>query len=331
MKVLLYLLFIERKCDDSASQLSKMKYLVTGAAGFIGSAIVDKLIREGNNECTTIDNLFTGIKDNIPRGCRFIEGNVADSNIIDQIRNESYDAIIHIAGQSFGEVSFENPIYDFETNAKSTLLLLELAKKNGIKKFVFASSMSVYGEPERELVDENSLTLPKSFYAVGKLASENYMRIFSEFGIQCTSLRFFNVYGIGQNMDNLKQGMFSIYLAQAINNHHIIVKGSKDRFRDFIYIDDVVRAVLLAIDRPFKSEFETFNVCSGKKRTVEELLDVIKEKLPFNITENYIEGTPGDQHGIYGDYSKINKMLGWKPQVGFDEGTSLMIDWALKK
>lgn len=308
-----------------------MKYLVTGAAGFIGSAIVDKLIHESNNECTTIDNLFTGIKDNIPRGCRFIEGNVADSNIIDQIRNESYDAIIHIAGQSSGEVSFENPIYDFETNAKSTLLLLELAKRNGIKKFVFASSMSVYGEPERELVDENSLTFPKSFYAVGKLASENYMRIFSEFGIQCTSLRFFNVYGIGQNMDNLKQGMFSIYLAQAINNHHIIVKGSKDRFRDFIYIDDVVRAVLLAIDRPFKSEFEIFNVCSGKKRTVEELLDVIKEKLPFNITENYIEGTPGDQHGIYGNYSKINKMLGWKPKVGFDEGTSLMIDWALKK
>lgn len=307
-----------------------MNYLVTGAAGFIGSAIAKKLISEGN-ACTTIDNLFTGKKENIPEGCRFIEGDVSDAKLVQTLKNEKFDAIIHIAGQSSGEVSFEDPIYDLNTNAKSTLLLLQFAQKTGIKKFVFASSMSVYGEHEEELVNESSLALPKSFYAVGKLASENYMRIFSTFGIQCTALRFFNVYGIGQNMDNLKQGMFSIYLAQAINNHHIIVKGSKDRFRDFVYIDDVVRAVLLSVRRSVGSAYEVFNVCCMKKHSVEELINTIQNKLPYQTTVEYVEGTPGDQHGIYGDYSKINKVLGWEPEIDFDLGTSKMINWAIKE
>lgn len=304
-----------------------MNYLVTGAAGFIGSAIAGRLIAEGNT-CTTIDNLFTGSRDNVPKGCRFIEGDVSDSEIIDTLKAEMFDAIIHIAGQSSGEVSFENPVYDLNTNAKSTLLLLQLAKETGVKNFVFASSMAVYGEHEEELVDESSLTLPKSFYAVGKLASENYMRIFSAFGIQCTVLRFFNVYGIGQNMANLKQGMFSIYLAQALNNHHIIVKGANDRFRDFVYIDDVVRAVLLSANRSAGNAFEVFNVCCRQKHTVEELVKTIQDKLPYPVTVEYVAGTPGDQHGIYGDYTKIHKVLGWTPETDFDSGTSRMIDWA---
>lgn len=306
-----------------------MNYLVTGAAGFIGSAIVKRLILEGHT-CTTIDNLFTGSKESIPDGCRFIEGDVSDVCIIDSLKGDKFDAIIHIAGQSSGEVSFENPVYDLNTNTKSTLLLLDFAQKTGVKNFVFASSMAVYGEHEEELVNEDSAVIPKSFYAVGKLASENYMRIFSSFGIRCTALRFFNVYGIGQNMDNLKQGMFSIYLAQAINDHHIVVKGSKDRFRDFVYIDDIVNAVLLTVNRSSGDAFEVFNVCSKKKWTVEELINLIHDKLPYEVTVEYIDSTPGDQHGIYGDYSKIKKVLGWEPEIDFDRGTSMMITWALK-
>lgn len=244
----------------------------------------------------------------------------------------NFSAIVHIAGQSSGEVSFENPIYDLNTNTKSTLLLLQLAKKIGCKKFVYASSMSVYGDHEEECVDETSVTCPKSFYAVGKLASENYMRIFSANDMQCTALRFFNVYGVGQNMDNLKQGMFSIYLAQALKNHHIVVKGSKDRFRDFVYIDDVVDSVLLALQRSNGENFEIFNVSSGEKRTVEELIETIKERLPWDdITAEYVEGTPGDQHGIYGKNKKIGEMLGWWPRVDFESGTAQMIDWAINK
>ena len=192
-------------------------YLVTGAAGFIGSCIAQRLINEGN-KIVTIDNLSTGKKEVVPDDCVFIKGNDYDETVLKQLDNYKFDAIIHIAGQSSGEVSFENPVYDLQTNAQSTIMLLNYAKATGCKNFVFASSMSTYGDhDENPLVTESTPTVPKSFYAVGKLASENYMRIYSAtYGIKCTALRFFNVFGAGQNLDNLKQGMASIYLAQAI-------------------------------------------------------------------------------------------------------------------
>lgn len=302
-----------------------MKYLVTGAAGFIGSAIAKKLLAQGN-EVITIDNLSTGKIENIPRGCTFINGDDYDENILSRIADEEYDAIIHIAGQSSGEVSFENPAYDLKTNTLSTLFLLQIARKNGCKKFIYASSMSVYGDAQPDLVTEDTVAVPKSFYAVGKLASENYMRIFSKFGIQCTALRFFNVFGVGQNLDNMKQGMASIYLAQAIKNGHIVVKGSGDRFRDFVYVDDVVASVLLALERGGEM-FEIYNVSNERKIYVSDIVQYIEKKIP-NVTHEYIEGTPGDQHGIYGKADKI-KSIGWKPEWSFEKGMDKMIEWAL--
>lgn len=302
-----------------------MNYLVTGAAGFIGAAIVERLQQQGNS-CTTIDNLFTGDKAHVPQGCRFIEGDVANAAVIESLKNEKFDAIIHIAGQSSGEVSFDNPVYDLQTNTQSTLLLLKLARETGCKKFVYASSMSTYGDHIPPVCPEDTTLTPKSFYAVGKLASEHYMRIFSEFGIACTALRFFNVYGPGQNMKNLRQGMASIFLAMAIKQHHIHVKGSKDRFRDFVYIDDVVDAVLRSLDR--RAGYEVFNVCTGIATTVETVVNTICASLPYDVSVEYADSTPGDQFGIYGDNTKIKEALGWEPQYDFQTGMKEMIRWA---
>jgi UDP-glucose 4-epimerase len=303
-------------------------YLVTGAAGFIGSAITRQLIAHGNT-VVTIDNLSTGKIDNIPSGCIFIEGDVFDSKIINELNTYSFDAILHIAGQSSGEVSFENPVYDLQTNTQSTVSLLNYAKNKHCSQFIYASSMSVFGDHDPPFVSENSPTMPKSFYAVGKLASENYMRIYNTFGIKCTALRFFNVYGIGQNLENLKQGMASIYLAMALQNKKIIVKGSKDRFRDFIYIDDVVDAVNLVLNQQVPSQFNIYNVCTGKKTTVEQVIECIKNELAIPIDVEYVSGTPGDQHGIYGDNEKIKRELGWAPKYSFEQGMKLMVQWAL--
>ena len=289
-----------------------MNCLVTGAAGFIGSAIVRKLIREGNT-CTTIDNLSTGDVCQIPKGCKFIHGSVADKLLIDSLKNEKFDVIIHIAGQSSGEISFDDPVYDLQTNTQSTLLLLKLAQEINCKKFIYASSMSVYGEQNPPVCNEDTLTIPKSFYAVGKLASENYMRIFAEQGITCTALRFFNVYGVGQNLKNLRQGMASIFLAMAIKNKHIHVKGNKDRFRDFVYIDDVVEAVMKAMNRT--EGYQVYNVCTGVPTTVESVVDIIRQNLSYNVTVEYSGGTPGDQFGIYGNNEKIMKELQWEPNI----------------
>ena len=307
-----------------------MNILVTGAAGFIGSKVAEKLIELGN-QVVTIDNLSTGKEKNIPKECFAYIGDDYDDNVVKELDKHSFDAIIHIAGQSSGEVSFEDPEYDMKTNILSTLKLLEYAKKTGCKKFIFASSMSVYGDQENPYVDENSNPKPKSFYAVGKLASENYMRIFSEYNIQCTALRFFNVYGIGQNMDNLKQGMASIYLALAITDKKILVKGSKDRFRDFVYIDDVVNAVICALNRKKGNMYECYNVSTGKKTHVETIIDTIIKALPYDVEVKYIDGTPGDQHGIYGDNAKIKNELDWQSCIDFETGMNAMINWALQE
>ena len=304
------------------------EYLVTGAAGFIGSAVANRLI-ELNHSVVTIDNLSTGYEQNIPINCEFIKGDIQNPDTLERLGSRFFDAIIHIAGQSSGEISFEDPIYDLQTNTQSTLLLLQYARNNNCKNFIYASTMSVYGDQDDPYVNEQTNAYPKSFYAVGKLASENYLRIFSEFGIQCTSLRLFNVYGIGQNMLNLKQGMLSIFINMAITEKLVKVKGSKDRFRDFINIDDVVNAFISSIDRKKGHSYEVYNISTGVKHSVEDLLRTIELKLPYDVAKEFLDGTPGDQFGIFGCNNKAKADLKWEPSVTFDAGIEQMIKWAL--
>jgi len=189
---------------------TNMTYLVTGAAGFIGSALAKRLLIEGN-KVITIDNLSTGFETAIPEGVEFFKGDCQDYSIVKQLEKYSFDAIFHIAGQSSGEISFDDPVYDLQTNAQSTLLLLKLALKTNCKKFIYASTMSVYGDQPDHKVNEEAMLKPKSFYGVGKVASEHYLRIYQQYGIQSTAMRLFNVYGPGQNLKNLRQGMVSIF------------------------------------------------------------------------------------------------------------------------
>lgn len=304
------------------------KYLVTGAAGFIGAAVAKNLVSLGSS-VVTIDNLSTGYKENIPVGVEFIEGNCQDKGIIDKLKPYKFDAIFHIAGQSSGEISFDDPIYDLQTNAQSTLLLLKYALENNCKKFIYASTMSIYGKQPDKPIYEEASTFPKSFYAVGKLASENYMRIYSELGMDAIALRLFNCYGPGQNMKNLRQGMVSIFLAHALENKHILVKGSPDRYRDIIFIDDVVDGFLAALNSNI-SGYNYYNVGTGVKTTVGELVEKIISNLSFKVSVEYSGSTLGDQFGTYADISKIQRDLDWKAEICLDEGLSRMINWAQK-
>ena len=203
-------------------------YLITGAAGFVGAAVSQRLVGQGNR-VVSIDNLSTGYRENVPDGVEFYPADCQDPEVLLQLPRIPYDAIIHIAGQSSGEISFSDPVYDLRTNTESTLLLLQYAREIGCSRFLYASSMSVYGRKPDRPVSEEEIASPESFYGVGKLASEEYLRIYEQFGIRSTSLRLFNIYGPGQNMANLQQGMVSIFLAQMLKDRHILVKGGKDR------------------------------------------------------------------------------------------------------
>ena len=301
-----------------------MKILVTGGGGFIGSCVCSHMIEKGY-EVHTIDNLSTGYKENIPQKVKFIQGDCSDA-IITKKLDADYQAILHIAGQSSGEISFDSPEIDLKSNTLSTLNLLNFAKQIKCKKFIYASTMSVYGDVEDRKINEEDLTKPLSMYAVGKLASENYLKLFSNLNIEPVSLRLFNVYGPGQNLENLKQGMVSIFLAQAIKNNEIVVKGKPDRFRDLVYIDDVVNVFDYFLHDYQYKKFENFNICSGKKTEVGALLKKIIELLKKEITVKFTKGTPGDQFGIYGDNSKFMSLVKDFRFTDIDEGLKKFID-----
>jgi UDP-glucose 4-epimerase len=294
-----------------------MHALVTGGAGFIGSHLSKKLIELGS-KVTIVDNLSTGRDFNVPMESDFrlidITTNEFTSNLPKTITH-----VFHLAAQSSGEISFEDPLYDIQTNTISTLELLKWSLKNKVKKFIFASSMNVYGQVNDKPINEDSLVNPESFYGVGKTASENYIKIFADLGLNSTILRLFNVYGPGQNLDNLKQGMLSIYIAYLLKNKPVLVKGSLERFRDFVYIDDVVDSFIKSID--YNKNNDIFNICTGTRTSVKEALDalfVIFKKPNYKIINK--GETPRDQFGIYGSNDKAKNLLGWHPQINLNQG-----------
>ena len=305
-------------------------YLVTGVAGFIGAAVAKALLDQGH-KVVGVDNLTTGYVDNIPVGTDFYEADCQDAALYaERLPKVPYEAIFHIAGQSSGEISFDDPVYDLRTNGESTLHLLKFALAVGCTRFIYASTMSVYGVKPDAPVREDAEPVPQSFYGVGKLASEHYLRIYEQYGVRSTALRLFNVYGPGQNMANLRQGMVSIFMAMMLADNKVHVTGSPDRYRDFVYIDDVVRAFLLCLGKP-ESIGKVINIAGSGRKTVGELLEAMAALHTPKHGRPDIQfsgSTPGDLRGIAADISLAEKIQGYTPAVSFEDGLARMYAWA---
>ena len=297
-----------------------MKVLITGVAGFIASKIANKLIEKGHN-VVGIDDLSNGKKINIPKKCKFIKLDISKKKELDKLQIK-FDQIFHLAGQSSGEKSFENPEEDLCKNTLTTLNLIDFSIKTRVKKFLYASSQSVYGNVGNRAISEKNITQPLSCYGVSKLASENYLKVYKDY-LNYIIFRINNVYGYGQDLKNLKQGMVSIYLAQALKNKKIVVKGSLNRFRDFVHIDDVVDIwIKAAMDKGLKNI--TLNLGTGKKTHVKKILNIInKEFGDIKIIKS--NNTPGDQTGIYMNNNLLIKKLKKRYFININEGLSKLI------
>jgi UDP-glucose 4-epimerase len=289
--------------------------VITGVGGFIGSQVARRLISEGRR-VVGVDDFSTGKHAVVPEAVDLVEADLSDRATI-ELLPQSAAAILHLAGQSSGEISFDDPIGDLNKNVISTLNLCDYADIIRTQRFVFASSMSVYGAVGDTPVREDASLSPLSCYGVGKAASEGYLRVFCK-RTPFVALRMFNVYGPGQDMSNLRQGMVSIYLAQALASGRIIVKGSPKRYRDFIYIDDVVEAWhrSLVTDSVLN---QSINVGTGVRTEVGELLELIQRLVPGTVIE-YSDGTPGDQFGIYSETGKMVSLLGITETIPLAEG-----------
>lgn len=306
--------------------------IITGGAGFIGSNLAKRFVARGD-KVYVLDNLSIGFEENIPRGAFFYKSDISDIKELRALKlPNTADAIYHLAAQSSGEVSFDDPLKDIDINYKGTYNLLKLAEIKKCKRFIYASSMSVYGElgADNYKVSEFYPCNPVSYYGSNKFASERLIQIFTKKAkLKPTIFRLFSVYGPGQNMLNTKQGIVSIYLSYLLKNKPILVKGSLNRFRDLTYIDDVLNVFISCLNDK-RCYGEIFNLGTGVKTTVKELLSVILKlygKKDFDKWVRVKGNTPGDTMGCIADIKKLNSITGWTPKHGLKRGIGKMKSW----
>lgn len=304
----------------------KKTYIVTGGAGFIGSHVAKRLLARGDR-VVVLDDLSTGQEENIPSTAEFIRFDVSRRRDYAKIKKlDDVDAVLHLAAQSSGEISFSDPVRDLEVNVAGSLLLLDWCLEHRVSRFMEASSYTIYGKQTRSPLKVSFKPNPQSYYAVGKWAVENYLKLYEKRGIDFTVLRMGNIYGPGQNLQNMKQGMVSIYFAYIIKNEPIVVRGSLRRYRDFMYIDDTVEYWIRGLNR--KQTFgKVYNLGIGEGNSVREVIERLLEGMGHDPDRYPIiraPSTPGDVHGYYGDISETVKDFGYSPRYDLKKGIAKM-------
>lgn len=304
-----------------------LNILITGGAGFIGTALAKRL-KALQHSITIID--FPDKFSSEHNDFNICGLDIADYNNFKTIEHHNFDYIFHLAAQTSSIISQEHPELDIDTNVKGTLNVCNFARVCKAKKIIFTSSMATYGNVNGNIKEE-CVQNPVSNYGVSKITGEYYIKMYKQFGIENSIFRLFNVYGPGQDMSNLKQGMASIFMTQAIISNDIKVTGSFDRYRDFIYIDDVVDALILGLSS--RTDSQIYNVGSGISTTVKELIDLIislsgRPENQFRIVN--VGSHEGDQFGSVANISKLNN-LGWTAKVNLKDGLKHMYEYAKEK
>jgi nucleoside-diphosphate-sugar epimerase len=302
--------------------------LVTGGAGFIGSHIVDRLLKEGL-KVRVLDDLSTGKKKNLSqhqcqKNFQFIEGDVRDFELAKKAV-EGVDAVIHEAALVSVSRSVENPLLSNEINVMGTLNMLKACVDAQVKRFVYASSCAVYGDTEILPNHEKLFPKPISPYAVDKLAAENYVKIFdSVYGLETVCLRYFNVYGPRQKLGPYS-GVISIFINRFLENKHPIIFGDGEQTRDFINVKDVVEANLLALSKR-KAVGEVFNIGTGEASTINMVTETISRIMSKKFLKPvYVEPRSGDIRHSYGDITKARSNLGYEPKIRLEKGLNELI------
>ncbi|MBS4539134.1 SDR family oxidoreductase [Clostridium sp. D2Q-11] len=297
--------------------------LVTGGAGFIGSNIVDRLIKNGD-KVIIIDNLSTGKKENINKKAIFYEKDIRDKSIEEVFDVERPKYVIHHAAQIDVQQSIENPVLDGDINILGTINILENCKKYDVKKIIYASSAGVYGEPEYLGIDEKHSVKPISNYGISKLTPEHYIRTYSQiYGLKYTILRYSNVYGIRQDPKG-EGGVVSIFMDKMFNKENPIIFGDGSQTRDFIYVDDVVEANILALQ---KGDNQIFNIGTSVATSIKELFDIMNSIIGYNLKIDYSQWRKGDIIHSYFNISKAKNKLDWTPKYSLEKGINIVINY----
>jgi nucleoside-diphosphate-sugar epimerase len=309
------------------------RILVTGGAGFIGSHVVDKLIK-ADAEVTVLDNLDTGKMENLAqheqnRDFHFVKGDIRNFETVKPLV-KSVDSVVNLAAIASVQRSVENPLLVNDVNVKGTLNLLKASLDSDVKRFVQASSAAVYGDAQTLPVQEDFNLMPLSPYAVSKIAAENYAVVFNEvYGLETVGLRFFNVYGPRQ-ANNPYSGAITIFVNELLADRQPRIFGDGEQTRDFVFVEDVVSVTLLALTEK-AAVGEIFNVASGKAISINGIVQILQKTTGREDIEPVHEGPrEGDIRHSYASIEKAKTRLGYEPTFSLQKGLKELVGHMVK-
>lgn len=304
-----------------------MKVLVTGGAGFIGSTVVDKLILN-EHEVSVVDNLSTGKRGNVNNAAKFYEVDLRNFDSLAAVfEKEKPEAVFHLAAQINVRSSIKDPAYDASVNVLGSLNLLECCRKYGVKKVIYSSSGgAVYGEPKELPVRESHPISPLSQYGASKYAVEKYLDVYGAlYGFEFVILRYGNVYGPRQ--DPLGEaGVIAIFTNKMLSNEALLINDNGDQTRDFVYVEDVAEANILALEKGKNKE--AYNIGTGKPSSVNDIVHGLEKAISSKAVCRNLNAIPGEVKHIYSDISKARSHLGFEPKTDLESGLAKTVQWA---
>jgi UDP-glucose 4-epimerase len=294
-----------------------MKVLVTGGAGFIGSHVVDKLIRE-KCEVVVVDNLCTGLVSNLNPAVKLLQMDIRSPQLLDVFVEGQFDHVIHLAAQTMVHKSLEAPLYDCDVNIQGTVNILECCRQTGVKRIVFSSTAAIYGDITDLPVVESAEKRPSSFYGLSKFSCEQYLDMYKQlFGIEYIALRYANVYGERQG-DAGEGGVISIYIRKILKNEPLLIFGDGTQTRDFIYVGDIAQANYCALlsDAPNCA----CNISTQTETSLQDLIHLLENISGKSMEKQYQPPREGDIYKSFLANTAATQKLNWKPQAALADG-----------
>ena len=302
------------------------RYLVTGGAGFIGSHLVEALVEHGEH-VRVLDDFSTGRRENLSAVAEHIEllkGDVTDAETVERAM-AACDYVLHLAAIASVEASLKEPQRTHRINVGGTLNVLEAARRIRVRRVVFASTTALYGDHTALPLREELPPHPLSPYAASKVAGEAYCRAFhASYGLPAVALRFFNAYGPRQDPANPYSGVVSIFAAQLDRGDRPVIYGDGKQTRDFVYVADIVRAVLLACEREAAAG-GIFNIAGGEQTSVLQLAAELNQVLDTNLMPIFAPARTGEVRFSQGDARRARQVLAWEPRISLREGLSRLV------